>query len=105
MLSEARTVSYTATVYRADVRDFGAVADGQTDSTQAFQAALDRFKAEGFERINPSILKSTIQADYPNFDERTIGFKRFSDVMKELEKQGLLRVEMDEAHTMLLKIC
>ena len=53
----------------------------------AFKAALERFKAEGFERINPSILKSTIQADYPNFDERTIGFKRFSDVMKELEKQ------------------
>ncbi len=77
----------------------------KTNWLPAFQAALDRFKAEGFERINPSILKSTIQADYPNFDERTIGFKRFSDVMKELEKQGLLRVEMDEAHTMLLKIC
>ena len=77
----------------------------KTNWVAAFQTALDRFKAEGFERINPSILKSTIQADYPNFDERTIGFKRFSDVMKELEKQGLLRVEMDEAHTMLLTIC
>ena len=77
----------------------------KTNWVSAFQAALDRFKAEGFERINPSILKSTIQADYPNFDERNIGFKRFSDVMKELEKQGLLCVEMDEAHTMLLKIC
>ena len=41
----------------------------------------------------------------PDFDEKQIGFKRFSDVMKALEKQKLLVVEMDEAHTMLLKIC
>ena len=47
MLSEARTVSYTATVYRADVRDFGAVADGKTDSTQAFQAAIDAVAEKG----------------------------------------------------------
>ena len=71
----------------------------------AFRAALERFKAEGFDRVNPSILKSTIQSDYPDFDERSIGFKRFSDMMKRLEKEGLVVVEMDEAHTMLLKIC
>ncbi len=71
----------------------------------AFREALDRFKADGFERINPSILKGAIQADYPDFDERQIGFKRFSDIMKALEKENLLVVEMDEAHTMLLKIC
>jgi len=81
---------------------------GKLDKTNwipAFTQALERFKAEGFDRVNPSILKSTIQSDYPDFDERQIGFKRFSDVMKELEKQGHLIVEMDEAHTMLLKIC
>ena len=77
----------------------------KTNWLPAFTKALERFKSEGFERVNPSILKSTIQTDYPDFDERQIGFKRFSDVMKELEKQGLLVVEMDEAHTMLLKIC
>ena len=71
----------------------------------AFRAALERFKADGFDRVNPSILKATIQSDYPNFDERAIGFKRFSDMMKKLEKEGLVVVEMDEAHTMLLKIC
>ena len=71
----------------------------------AFRAALERFKTEGFDRVNPSILKSTIQSDYPDFDERSIGFKRFSDMMKRLEKEGLLVVEMDEARTMLLKIC
>jgi len=77
----------------------------KTNWVPAFTQALARFKSEGFDRVNPSILKSTIQSDYPDFDERAIGFKRFSDVMKELEKQGHLIVEMDEAHTMLLKIC
>ena len=71
----------------------------------AFTAALERFKAEGFERVNPSILKATIVDDYPGFEEKQIGFKRFSDVMKALEKQGLLVIEMAEQHTMLLKIC
>ena len=71
----------------------------------AFTQALSAFKADGFDRVNPSILKSTIQSEYPDFDERQIGFKRFSDVMKELEKLGHLVIEMDEAHTMLLKIC
>ena len=77
----------------------------KTNWIPAFTQALEQFKSEGFERVNPSILKATIQNDYPDFDERAIGFKRFSDVMKELEKQGKLIVEMDEAHTMLLKIC
>ena len=71
----------------------------------AFRECLQRFKDEGFERINPSILKTAIQADYPEFEERQIGFKRFSDIMKRLEKEHLLVIEMDEQHTMLLKIC
>ena len=71
----------------------------------AFREALNRFKEDGFERVNPSILKAAIQADYPSFEEKQIGFKKFSDVMKALEKQGLLVVEMDDAHTMLLRIC
>ena len=71
----------------------------------AFTAALEQFKSEGFERVNPSILKASILEDHPGFEEKQIGFKRFSDVMKALEKQGLLVIEMDEQHTMLLKIC
>ena len=81
--------------------------DGRLDRNNwlpAFRQALEHFKADGFDRVNPSILKATIQQDYPGFEEKQIGFKRFSDVMKELEKQGLLEVEMDEAHTMLLRI-
>ena len=77
----------------------------KTNWLPAFTAALDQFKQEGFERVNPSILKQTILNDYPTFEEKQIGFKRFSDVMKALEKEGCLVVEMDEQHTMLLKIC
>ncbi len=45
-------------------------------------------RADGFERINPSILKAAIQADYPDFDEKAIGFKRFSDIMKRLRRKS-----------------
>jgi len=89
----------------------GLIGDGEekqildkTNWLPAFTQALEAFKAEGFERVNPSILKAAIQQEYPHYEERQIGFKRFSDVMKELEKQNLLEVEMDEEHTMMLKI-
>lgn len=70
-----------------------------------FARHLQRFKSDGFDRINPSILKSAIQGEYPDFDERTIGFKRFSDMLKRMERERLVEIEMDEQHTMLIKIC
>ena len=36
--------------------------------------------------------------------ERAVGFKRFSDLLRALEKSGVLKVEMDEQKTMLVKI-
>lgn len=65
---------------------------------------LQAYKDGGFERVNPSILKADILTSYPDFTERSIGFKRFSDVMKQLEKDGLVVVEMDEQKTMLIKL-
>ncbi|NLG24186.1 MAG: hypothetical protein GX558_02445, partial [Clostridiales bacterium] len=76
----------------------------KTNWLAPFRDSLRRFKDDGFERINPSILKAAIQADYPDFEEKQIGFKRFSDIMKRLEREQLLVIEMDEQHTMLLKI-
>ena len=70
----------------------------------AFRDQLKHYKDDGFDRINPSILKADIQASYPDFIEKNIGFKRFSDVMKQLEKEGMLVVEMDEQKTMLIKV-
>ncbi len=88
----------------AEIEDGGQQLN-KTNWLPAFRQCLQRFKDDGFERINPSILKAAIQADYPDFDEKQAGFKRFSDIMKQLEKEGLLVVEMDEQRTMLLKIC
>ena len=71
---------------------------------EAFAAQIKAYKEGGFDRVNPSILKADILTAYPDFTERAIGFKRFSDVMKQLEKDGLVVVEMDEQKTMLIKL-
>ena len=71
---------------------------------EAFAAQIKAYKEGGFDRVNPSILKADILTAYPDFNERAIGFKRFSDVMKQLEKDGLVVVEMDEQKTMLIQL-
>ena len=53
-----------------------------------FSRILSEYKEDGFDRVNPSILKSAVQADYPDFTERQIGLRRFSDVLRALEKLG-----------------
>ena len=70
----------------------------------AFVEQLQHYKDDGFERINPSILKADIQAAYPDFSERAIGFKRFSDILKQMEKESLLKLEMDNQRNMLVKM-
>ena len=54
--------------------------------------------------MNPSILKSAVQALYPDFTERQIGLRRFSDVLRTLEREGLLRLKTDEGGNMLVHI-
>ncbi len=71
---------------------------------QVFQEQLNHYKDDGFERINPSILKADIQAAYPDFQEKSIGFKRFSDLLKELEKSGILKLDTDEQKNLLVRI-
>ena len=65
---------------------------------------LSRYKEDGFERINPSILKADIQASFPDFSEKKLGFKRFSDLLKAMEKDKLITVEMDEQRNMLIRV-
>ncbi len=69
-----------------------------------FAAQLKTYKDHGFDCVNPSVLKGDIQAGYPNFSERTLGSKRFSDLLKTLEKRGVLKVDMDDQNTMLVRI-
>ena len=65
---------------------------------------LARYQEDGFERINPSILKADIQASFPGFSEKALGFKRFSDMLKAMEKEGLITVELDDQKNMLIKV-
>ncbi len=76
----------------------------QDNWIKAFKEQLDHYKSDGFERINPSILKADMQGLYPDFTEKGIGFKRFSDVLKALEKEQVLALEMDEQKNMLIKM-
>ena len=47
---------------------------------------------------------TAVQADYPDFTERQIGLRRFSDVLRALEKEKLLKLETDEGGNMLVHI-
>ena len=69
-----------------------------------FERILSAYKEDGFDRVNPSLLKSAVQAVYPDFTGRQIGLRRFSDVLRALEREQLLRLEMDEGGNMLVHI-
>ncbi len=69
-----------------------------------FARILAEYKEDGFDRVNPSLLKSAVQAEYPDFTERQIGLRRFSDVLRALEREHLLSLEMDESGNMLIHI-
>ena len=69
-----------------------------------FERILSAYKEDGFDRVNPSLLKSAVQAVYPDFTERQVGLRRFSDVLRALEREQLLRLEMDESGNMLVHI-
>ena len=71
---------------------------------KSFAEQLERYKDDGFERINPSILKADILSQFPDFTEKSIGFKRFSDVLKQLEKDNVLKLELDSQKNMLIRM-
>ncbi|MBR4501123.1 MAG: NYN domain-containing protein [Clostridia bacterium] len=69
-----------------------------------FAEQLKHYKDDGFARVNPSILKADIQSAYPDYTDKGIGFKRFSDVLKQLEKDGLLKLETDGQNNLLIRM-
>ena len=89
---------------KSETADDDSVQLNRENWREAFEAQLRAYKEGGFDRINPSILKADILTTYPDFTERAIGFKRFSDVFKQLEKDGPVQVEMDDQKTMLAKL-
>jgi hypothetical protein len=72
--------------------------------TAAFSDALLAFKDEGFDRVDPSILKAAITGKYPGFDEKQLGFKKFSDLLKYLEKYKYVKIESNFDKNILVRI-
>jgi len=93
-------VAYTASLTKGPSK-IGIVA---SDVKDLFARILSAYKEDGFDRVNPSILKSAVQAVYPDFTERQVGLRRFSDVLRALEKEHLLALETDEGGNMLVHI-
>jgi len=77
---------------------------GRDNFVKVFARILAEYKEDGFDRVNPSILKSAVQAEYPDFTERAVGLRRFSDVLRALERERLLALETDEGGNMLVHI-
>ena len=77
---------------------------GRDNFVKIFARILAEYKEDGFDRVNPSILKSAVQAEYPDFTERAVGLRRFSDVLRALEREHLLTLETDEGGNMLVHI-
>ena len=77
---------------------------GRDNFVKIFARILAEYKEDGFDRVNPSILKSAVQAEYPDFTERAVGLRRFSDVLRALERERLLSLETDEGGNMLVHI-
>jgi uncharacterized LabA/DUF88 family protein len=71
---------------------------------EASKEILNTLKKNGFHRVNPSIIKQTLLEHYPDFIERDLGFKRFSDVLRLLESKGLLGIEFDDSRCMIVHI-
>ncbi|MCL2432984.1 MAG: NYN domain-containing protein [Clostridia bacterium] len=86
----------------------GAEAPAPAISKEAFQAqakaVLVSIREDGFERVNPSVIKAALTAAFPAFEEKALGFKRFSDLLKSLEKDGIVAIEMGTDGDMLVRI-
>lgn len=72
--------------------------------TAAFSDVLMGYKDEGFDRVDPSVLKAAITNKYPGFDEKQLGFKKFSDLLKYLEKYKYIKIETSEDSNILVRV-
>lgn len=71
---------------------------------ESVRIQLEALKADGFERVNPSVIKQTLLDKFQDFDERELGFKKFSDLIRCLEKHNVVHMETDDQKTMLVRI-
>jgi len=81
-----------------------AAAVSSEDALKTINQVLCGLRDDGFDRVNPSIIKDALRVASPGFEEKTLGFKKFSDLLKHLEKEGLVRIEHGEDHSLLVHI-
>ena len=65
------------------------------DQVAATLEALEAERGEEY-RIGGSMMKQALQRRNPGFNERAHGFRSFKDLLKAAEKQGILKLEVDE---------
>ena len=79
----------------ARTKDQGPSSDG---AVQLLTRTLEALRAERGEdyTIRGSLLKQAIKRQDPGFDERAHGFRAFNELLREAQKQGLLKLEGDK---------
>jgi hypothetical protein len=82
----------------------------QTRQKQQPKKDLDKKQQEAFERIVAtvaslesdyqtiwgSLVKQTVKRVYPGFNESYYGYRNFSDLLEDVAKEGLIKLELDE---------
>jgi uncharacterized protein (TIGR00288 family) len=79
----------------------GAEGDPEERKQKAFDLVLDTIEMLWDERgdedeIWGSMVKQAIKRRQPSFNESYYGFRSFSDLLKSMEKEGLIEIEPDE---------
>lgn len=72
--------------------------------TRIFARILSEYKEDGFDRVNPSILKSAVQAEYPDFTERQMVCGVFRMSCAHWREKSCSGWKRDESGNMLVHI-
>ncbi len=90
---------------RASASTAGGKTSGPEDKGPTLEKAVDLVvetlealaaERDADERIWGSMIKQAIKRRHPGFNERAHGFRSFNDLLVELEKRGLLKLEPDK---------
>lgn len=62
-----------------------------------FKAIFKNLKQDGFKQVVPSVLKGIILNYDKDFVEKDLGFKKFNDLLKDLEAKKLIEVKVNNS--------
>jgi uncharacterized protein (TIGR00288 family) len=67
------------------------------DASPLLLEALETLRAQNRDTLWSSLVKTTIRRKHPDFKERTYGFRNFSSLLEDAQKQGLVKLTRDAA--------